>query len=295
MAYPPSVPVGTRINTTPQVNTHAADHNTIHAALTDIITELGSNPSGDFADVTAHFAVVCPLGAILPYAGATAPTGWALCDGSTVSRATYADLFALIGTTYNTGGEAGTDFRLPDLRSRFITGKGTAAWSDALNESGGSKDAVAVAHIHTTPDHVHTTADHDHDTSDHYHAFGTSENGEHGHNIGDGTQMWYQGAAGGYGGWTAGVGNAQITGGWNGYGYSGGYNPYAAGRHSHTGNTGWASDGNRTGGARFGAGNTTNGASDGTGNTTNSQTPTASGTNANLPPYLTLNHIIRLT
>ena len=49
MAYPPTVPSGTRINTTPQVNTHPQDHNEIHAALTDIINELGTNPSGDAA------------------------------------------------------------------------------------------------------------------------------------------------------------------------------------------------------------------------------------------------------
>ena len=37
-------------------------------------------------------------------------------------RATYPALFAAIGTTYNTGGEAGTDFRLPDLRGEFVRG-----------------------------------------------------------------------------------------------------------------------------------------------------------------------------
>jgi hypothetical protein len=54
MSYPPSVPSGARINTTPQVNLHPADHLSIHAALSDIINEMGSNPSADFTDITSR-------------------------------------------------------------------------------------------------------------------------------------------------------------------------------------------------------------------------------------------------
>lgn len=63
-----------------------------------------------------------PPASIVPYAGLTAPVGWLLCDGSTVSQTTFANLFAVIGTTYNTGGEPGGDFRLPDLRGRIPLG-----------------------------------------------------------------------------------------------------------------------------------------------------------------------------
>lgn len=63
-----------------------------------------------------------PVGAIAIYAGASAPTGWLLCDGSAVSRTTYADLFALIGTTYGVGNGSST-FNVPDLRGRFLLGK----------------------------------------------------------------------------------------------------------------------------------------------------------------------------
>lgn len=54
------------------------------------------------------------------FAGAGTPPGrWLRCNGAVVLRATYPDLFAAIGTTYNTGGESGTQFRLPDKRGTF--------------------------------------------------------------------------------------------------------------------------------------------------------------------------------
>lgn len=66
-----------------------------------------------------------PIGAILPYAGATAPYGFLFCDGSEVERSKYTDLYDVIGTTYNGTGTllgVGT-FKLPDLRGRFALGK----------------------------------------------------------------------------------------------------------------------------------------------------------------------------
>lgn len=52
----------------------------------------------------------------------TAPAGWLLCDGSAVSRTTYAGLFAVIGTWYGVG-DGSTTFNLPDLRGRVVAGK----------------------------------------------------------------------------------------------------------------------------------------------------------------------------
>ena len=65
--------------------------------------------------------VTNPAGAILPYAGASAPSGYLLCDGSAVSRTTYAALFTVIGTTYGVG-DGSTTFNLPDLRTRIPGG-----------------------------------------------------------------------------------------------------------------------------------------------------------------------------
>lgn len=96
-----------------------------------------------------------PTGSLTAYAGSTAPSGWLLCEGQAVSRATYSSLFSILSTTYGSG-DGSTTFNLPDLRSRFIAGKGTGTWSDALAETGGTKDAVVVSHTHTLPSHSHT-------------------------------------------------------------------------------------------------------------------------------------------
>lgn len=78
-----------------------------------------------------------PPGAVVPFAGAevSTPTGWLLCAGQTVSQATFANLFAVLGTTYNTGGEPGGEFRLPDLRGRVPVG---------LDNMGGSSAGIVV-------------------------------------------------------------------------------------------------------------------------------------------------------
>jgi microcystin-dependent protein len=74
---------------------------------------------------------IVPSGGLMPFAGITAPLGWLLCFGQTLSRTTYPDLFAVVGTTYNTGGEAGTVFRLPDLRGRTVAGIDNMGGTDA--------------------------------------------------------------------------------------------------------------------------------------------------------------------
>lgn len=64
-----------------------------------------------------------PIGAILPYGGATAPSGWFLCQGQAISRTTYAELFAVIGTAFGTG-DGSTTFNLPDMREAVPKGAG---------------------------------------------------------------------------------------------------------------------------------------------------------------------------
>lgn len=61
-----------------------------------------------------------PTGSIVAFAGSTAPAGWLLCDGSTVTTSAYPGLFNIIGTSFGTNGN-GT-FKLPDLRGRFPLG-----------------------------------------------------------------------------------------------------------------------------------------------------------------------------
>ena len=69
---------------------------------------------------------VVPSGAVIPFAGSTAPQGYLLCDGREVSRADYPYLFDAIGTTYGEG-DGNTTFNLPNLQDKFIEGAGINA------------------------------------------------------------------------------------------------------------------------------------------------------------------------
>jgi microcystin-dependent protein len=85
-----------------------------------------------------------PIGAILPYAGAEAPYGYILCDGSELERTKYSDLFDVIGTTYNgTAPLNGVNtFKVPDLRGRFPLGKDNMDNAFTVpNSTGGYIDA----------------------------------------------------------------------------------------------------------------------------------------------------------
>jgi microcystin-dependent protein len=65
-----------------------------------------------------------PTGTITPYAGTVVsiPVGFLPCDGSLADQVVEADLFAVIGTNWNTGGEPGGFFRLPDFRGKSVVG-----------------------------------------------------------------------------------------------------------------------------------------------------------------------------
>lgn len=75
---------------------------------------------GERYDVEAFINPI-PTGAVFPFAGITAPEGFLLCDGSAVSRVTYAKLFEVIGETYGKG-DGSTTFNLPNSINRFIEG-----------------------------------------------------------------------------------------------------------------------------------------------------------------------------
>jgi len=100
-----------------------------------------------------------PPGAIVMYGAASAPDGWLLCDGSEISRTTYAALFAIIGTTY--GSAAGGTFTLPNFKSRMPFGldSGQTA-NDTLGETGGARDVTLTAAQSGLPAHTHTIAGH---------------------------------------------------------------------------------------------------------------------------------------
>lgn len=69
--------------------------------------------------------ILVPTGCVQAFAGSTTPQGWLLCDGSAVSRTTYANLYAVIGTSYGAG-DGSTTFNLPNLVDKFVEGSATA-------------------------------------------------------------------------------------------------------------------------------------------------------------------------
>ena len=125
---------------------------------------------GDLAvagTITIGGGNIIPPGVIWEYGGSAAPTGWLICDGSPVSRTTYAALFAVIGTAYGAG-DGSTTFNLPNRTDRFGVGAGGTY---ARGSTGGAASATTSsngAHDHTgntgsttlttnqIPSHTHT-------------------------------------------------------------------------------------------------------------------------------------------
>ena len=97
-----------------------------------------------------NIALALPAGITVPYAGATSPTGWLLCNGQAVSRTSYPRLFAAIGTTYGAG-DGSTTFNVPDLRECNPVGIGKRA-SGVTNHNeltlGGFQDDQYQQHSH---------------------------------------------------------------------------------------------------------------------------------------------------
>ena len=98
-----------------------------------------------------------PSGTLIDFAGTAAPAGYLGCDGSNVSRTTYAALFTAIGTTWGVGDGSST-FTLPDFRRRVAVGSGgsgTGTLGNAVGNTGGAETHVLVtgelaAHAHNT-------------------------------------------------------------------------------------------------------------------------------------------------
>ncbi len=146
----------------------------------------------------SNSATTNPVGAIIMWPGATNPapvTGWKECNGEllpTPNSASdqYWELYQVIGTSYNTGGEVG-QFRLPNLQNKFPYGGD----STNVSTSGGSSQVLISvnnlpAHSHGLNNHTHSIGEHVHPIP-HTHTGSTVGAGAHDHS--GGTQNGYTG------------------------------------------------------------------------------------------------------
>jgi microcystin-dependent protein len=92
-------------------------------------------------------AGLVPAGTFFPFLGAAAPAGYLMCDGTAVSRTTYAGLFAVIGTTFGQG-DGTTTFNLPDMKGRVPVGE-DASGIRISNASGRTRGQAAGAERQT--------------------------------------------------------------------------------------------------------------------------------------------------
>lgn len=163
-AVSPTAPiaVGTNDTRVPPIDTSTMTTGEVQALVGT------GTPSTANKYVTADtLTAAVPPASIQMYGGSSTPTGWLFCDGTSYLRATYADLFTAIGTTY--GSADGTHFNVPDMRGRTPIGVGTgtggASSGTGLPTGGSALTAVVRAgwkgeetHTLTTPEiaaHVH--------------------------------------------------------------------------------------------------------------------------------------------
>lgn len=111
-------------------------------------------------------------GQIIDFAGSSVPTYALACDGSAVSRTTYAALFAILGTTWGAG-DTTTTFNLPDLRRKVTVGSGgsgSGTLANTVGSSGGEESHVLItaelaAHTHMVTGSADNVPDHNHSGS----------------------------------------------------------------------------------------------------------------------------------
>ena len=153
----PTAPTAAAGTNTTQIATTAYAKNAVDTAAATLaplaspaFTGTPTAPTASAGTSTTQLATTAfvmangvPTGAVIPFANSTAPTGWLECDGSAVSRTTYAALYAAIGTTYGSG-NGSTTFNIPDLRGEFVRGWDHGRGVDASRTLGSAQDGTGV-------------------------------------------------------------------------------------------------------------------------------------------------------
>lgn len=169
-------------------------------------------------------------GTISPIAYSGVPTGALVCNGQAVSRATYAALFALIGTTWGAG-DGSTTFNVPDFRGVALRGTDEGRGLDASRAFASYQADLFASHAHgvNDPAHAHSISD-----PTHSHGAHSDVQGYHGHGVSDpGHSHSYSGPNGNT---TTGGGAAFCSGAMVGNGTGTGYTGISIngdGNHAH--------------------------------------------------------------
>ncbi len=120
------------------------------------ITETSNNLVSTAGTINDALKLAVPPGTVIAYAGSTIPEGYLLCDGSSISRATYSNLFKAIGIIYGVG-DGSTTFNLPDYRGLFLRGhhfgksSSTTDPDNAFRKLGELQGDLVKAHQHLLP------------------------------------------------------------------------------------------------------------------------------------------------
>lgn len=130
-----------------------------------------------YSKIKGDTALYLPVGTIMPWSKANVPAGFLYCDGSSVSRTLYADLFAVISTTF--GSVDSNNFNLPDFQDRSAIGasnnrafasKNSAALADQTPNI-----TFASASVSVTSNHNIATANQDVDIPAHSHFISSND------------------------------------------------------------------------------------------------------------------------
>jgi microcystin-dependent protein len=108
----------------------------------------GDAAAARFLSAAGTFAAAVPVGSVMMYAKLGVPTGWLECSGAAVSRTTYAELFAEIGTVFGVG-DGSTTFNLPNMRGEFARGWDNGRGVDPARAFGSAQAGAIEAHVHS--------------------------------------------------------------------------------------------------------------------------------------------------
>ena len=117
--------------------------------ITGLATGTNAGDAVRFDQISGLAPKLVPAGTIIFTAQSTAPSGYLKANAPTVSRTTYADLFAAIGTTYGAGDGSTTFVAGPDMRGEFPRGWDDGRGVDIGRIFGSNQDAAFVNHSHT--------------------------------------------------------------------------------------------------------------------------------------------------